>query len=404
MTGTWRVATLFWLTLSARVSQASLPDMLSLGPRSSALAGTGVSVANDWEATYQNPAGLGQTQTKLSIGFVYGGYRLRIDDATHELSNPSGLQIGASVPLPLGGMLQDRIGIGLGLYLPSGVVNRVNVPYPEVPRAALFDARTEVVSVLVGIGLRLPWGLRIGGGVLALAALVGDIIIRPDGTGRITTISEEQLTVDYAPIVGARWAPSSERFQLGLTFRGASRSSYLLRLHTELGDAIPLGLPLISFAGIAQYDPLHLAAETTVRLTQNLQIIGQLAWKKWSDYRYPIEPATADSPPLPKPGFHDTIVPRVAVEFQAPAPPFIRLTLRGGYFFEWTPTPAQPPDDDGKSLLDASRHVLCIGLGLSLTGKVPLDVDLFGQAHLLQPGNRLSGQLFVTGATLGVRL
>ncbi|MFO0654849.1 MAG: hypothetical protein U0787_07200 [Polyangia bacterium] len=34
-------------------------------------------------------------------------------------------------------MLQDRVGIGLGLYLPSGVVNRVNVPYPEVPRAAL---------------------------------------------------------------------------------------------------------------------------------------------------------------------------------------------------------------------------------------------------------------------------
>ena len=97
-------------------------------------------------------------------------------------------------------------------------------------------------------------------------------------------------------------------------------------------------------------------------------------------------------------------MPRVAVEFQAPTPPVIRLTLRGGYFFEWTPTPAQPPDDDGKSLLDASRHVLCIGLGLSLTGKVPLDVDLFGQAHLLQPGNRLSGQLFVTGATLGVRL
>ncbi len=181
---------------------------------------------------------------------MYGGYRLRIDDQPISLSNPAGVQIGASVPLPLGGVLADRIGIGLGLYLPAGVVNRVSVPYPEVPRAVLLDSRTEVVSVLVGMGVRLPFGLRIGGGVLALAALVGDIIIRPDGTGRITTISEEQLTVDYAPILGIRWSSPSDRIQLGLTYRGASRSSYLLRLHTELGDAIPLGLPLISFVGI----------------------------------------------------------------------------------------------------------------------------------------------------------
>lgn len=404
MTAKWCAATLLTVTLASQNAQASLPELLSLGPRSSAMAGTGVSVADDWEATYQNPAGLAQSQTKLSLGFVYGGYRLRIDDAPQDLTHPAGIQIGASVPLPLGGILKDRVGIGLGLYLPAGVVNRVAVPYPEVPRAVLLDSRTEVVSVLVGLGIRLPWGLRIGGGVLALAALVGDIIIRPDGTGRITTISEEQLTVDYAPIVGARWSPQSERVQLGLTFRGASRSSYLLRLHTELGDAIPLGLPLISFAGIAQYDPLQLAAESSVRLSPHLQLVGQLVWKKWSDYRYPIEPATVDSPPLPKPGFHDTVVPRVAVEYVAPTPPAVRLTLRGGYFFEWTPTPTQPPDDDGKNLVDASRHALCIGLGLSLTGKVPLDIDLFGQAHLLAPGARLGGQLFVGGATLGVRL
>ncbi len=393
-----------WASLVPQLAEASLPDLLSLGPRSGAMAGTGVAVANDWEATYQNPAGLATSATKLSLGFVYGGYRLRIDDNPHELSNPAGLQIGASVPIPLGGILQDRIGIGLGLYLPAGVVNRVNVPFPEVPRAALLDSRTEVVSVLVGMGVRLPWGLRLGGGVLALAALVGDIIIRPDGTGRITTISEEQLTVDYAPIVGLRWSPPSDRLQLGLTFRGASRSSYLLRLHTELGDAIPLGLPLISFAGIAQYDPLQLAGEAALRLSPSVQIVGQLAWKKWSDYRYPIEPATVDSPPVPKPGFHDTVVPRVALEYHAPTSAAVSVMLRGGYFFEWTPTPAEPPGDDGKSLLDASRHVVCVGLGLSLQGKVPLDLDVFGQAHMLSPGGRLSGQLFVAGATLGVRL
>lgn len=391
-------------TLIPSAALASLPDLISLGPRSAAMAGTGIAMADDWEATYQNPAGLSSSQKKLSLGFIYGGFRLRIDDQPHPLSNPAGVQIGASVPLPLGGILRDRIGIGLGLYLPAGVVNRVSVPYPEVPRAVLLDSRTEVVSVLVGMGIRLPLGLRIGGGVLALAALVGDIFIRPDGTGRITTISEEQLTVDYAPILGIRWSPPSERIQLGLTFRGASRSSYLLRLHTELGDAIPLGLPLISFAGIAQYDPLQLGAEAAIRISSSLQLVAQLAWKNWSDYRYPIEPATADSPKLPEPGFHDTVVPRVSLEYQVPTPDLVQIKLRGGYFFDWTPTPSTQQTDDGKSLLDQSRHVLSVGLGLSLRSKVPLDLDLFGQAHLLSPGGRLDGQLFVGGAALGVRL
>lgn len=385
--------------------QASLPDLISLGPRSSAMAGTGVAVADDWEATYQNPAGLSQAQTKLSLGMVYGGYRLQIDGEPHPLSNPAGVQIGASVKLPLGGILTDRIGLGLGLYLPAGVVNRVSVPFPEVPRAALLDARTEVVSVLVGLGIRLPWGLRVGGGVLALAALVGDIIIRPDGSGRITSISEEQLTVDYAPILGIRWSPPSERLQLGLTFRGASRSSYLLRLHTELGDAIPLGLPLISFAGIAQYDPLQLLAEAALRVTPSLQLVAQLGWKKWSDYSYPIEPATKDSPKLPVPGFHDTVVPRASLEYTAPSPAWLKVQVRGGYWFEWTPTPRTPPEDDGKSLLDASRHVVSLGLGLGLVGsRVPLSLDLFAQGHFLCQCGRLSGQLLVVGATLGVRL
>jgi len=400
------VSSAFLLWLAPHSARASVPDLISLGPRSGAMAGTGVAVADDWEATYQNPAGLGLTRTKLSLGFVYGGHRLRIDNEPHPMNNPAGVQIGASVPLPLGGILTDRIGIGLGLYLPAGVVNRVNVPYPELPRAALLDARTEVVSVLVGAGVRLPWGLRIGGGVLALAALVGDISIRPDGSGRITSISEEQLTVDYAPILGVGWSSPSDRWQLGLTYRGASASSYLLRLHTELGDAIPLGLPLISFAGIAQYDPRQLAAEAALRMTPSVQLVAQLAWKQWSQYRYPIEPATADSPKLPEPGFHDTVVPRVALEYRAPTPAWLQVKLRTGYWFEWSPAPATEPEDDAKNLLDTSRHVLSVGVGLGLIGKVPLDLDLFGQAHLLSPCpcHRLSGQLFVGGATVGVRL
>ena len=59
-------------TLIPSAALASLPDLISLGPRSAAMAGTGIAMADDWEATYQNPAGLSSSQKKLSLGFIYG--------------------------------------------------------------------------------------------------------------------------------------------------------------------------------------------------------------------------------------------------------------------------------------------------------------------------------------------
>lgn len=386
------------------IGVASWPDMVSLGPRSAGMAGTGSASADDWEATYQNPAGLADSRSGLALGISYGNLRLNLFRAPSEPRSLFGVQIGASVRLPLGSFLKDRVGIGLGLHLPTSVVNQVSVPYAEVPKAALLDGRTEVVSVLVGLGIRLPLGIRVGGGVLALAALVGDIIIRPDGTGRITSISEEQLTVDYAPIVGARWASKTETWAAGLTFRGASRSSYLLRLHTELGDALPLGLPVISFAGIAQYDPLQLAGETSVRVTEGLRLSVQLVYKKWSDFRYPIEKATKDSVDVPSPNFHDTVVPRLGLEQVWKVRETWEVVARGGYFFEMSPASGAPKDETVKNLEDAHRHVVCAGFGVRLLSKMPLSVSGFFQAHMLQPTERLSGLWLVGGATLGVGL
>ena len=52
-------------------AHASLPALISLGPRSAAMAGTRVAVADDGEATSQIPAGLAQAETQLSPGLVH---------------------------------------------------------------------------------------------------------------------------------------------------------------------------------------------------------------------------------------------------------------------------------------------------------------------------------------------
>ncbi len=390
--------------LPERAAHASLPDMVSLGTRAPALGGTGVADAKGYEASYQNPAGLATGRRNLTLGLVYGGYNTTVDENPYPIENTLGLLIGGALPLPLGGIMKNRLGLGLGLYLPTGFVNRVRVPLPEVPRAALLDSRTQIVSVLFGAGLRLPLGFSVGGGVLALAALVGDINIQPDGTGRITSISEQQLTINYAPIVGVRWQSSGGLIAVGATFHGVSQSSYRITVHTNLGDALPLMLPLIYFSGMAQYDPLQVATEVAVRPTSRLVLTAQACWKHWADYAYPIDKATKASPAPPAPGFHDTVVPRVGVEWQPADLRTVELVLRAGYFFEWSPTPNPPPDNLARNLLDSDRHVVTAGVGVRLLGRVPLQFAVFGQGHLMPPSPRLNGSFGTLGASVGLDL
>jgi long-chain fatty acid transport protein len=397
---------LLWATTPA---DASLPDLFGFGPRSAALAGTGVATATGFEATYSNPAGLWAGRRQLDVGVVYGGYQVSLGGAAYPIDTTSGLMIGGSVPLPLGGVLANRIGLGIGIYTPFGEINRARDPFPDVPRAALVEGRSHVVSVLLGAGVRLPGGFSLGGGVLALAALIGTITITPDGSGRITSLSEEQVTVDYAPILGLRWQGLGERLSLGAVFRGVSRSTYKLVVLTQLGDAVPVTLPTISFAGVAQYDPLQVAAEVGFRPVPALLLSVQATWKRWSAYGYPVLPATASAAPLPDPQFHDTVVPRLSAELALPSPRSVALSLRGGYFFEWSPAPdpaAPAPTTDARpsNLLDANRHALTAGLGLRLTGGLPLRLALFGQGHFVAGHSLLGGGLGIFGMTIGADL
>lgn len=399
------------LLLGASPAQASLAELFGLGARSSALAGTGAAYSTGYESTYSNPAGLWAGRRQLSVGVVYGGYNVSLGDSPYPIDATGGLVIGGAVPLPLGGILANRIGLGLGLYTPFGSVNRAHDPFPDVPRAAILDGRTQVVSVLFGAGVRLPAGFSIGGGVLALAALVGTITITPDGSGRITSLSEEQLTVDYAPIIGVRWQGLADQLHLGAVFRGVSKSTYKLAVNTVLGDSLPLSLPQIQFAGVAQYDPMQLGVEVAWRPAQApaVMLVLQATWKHWSAYGYPVAPATAEAPMLPDPQFHDTVVPRVAAEWSLPSPSWAEFSARGGYFFEWSPAPDPPapaptPDSRPSNLLDADRHVLTAGLGMRLTGRVPLHVALFGQGHFLAHHSQLSGNIGLGGLTVGLDL
>ncbi len=380
----------------ARGAVASEPEMFGMGARSPGMAGTGVADAEGYDATYTNPAGLvGPTERRLTLGYVHAGYSLNLDGSHRPVDKTDGLLLGADIPIPFGGVLRDRIALGLGFYFPFGVINRARAPFPDEPRLALLDNRTQVVSVLVAAGVRVHERVDVGVGVLAMAALVGTISIADLG-GRITTVAEEQLTTSLSPIVGVR-VRTLRWLTLGAVFRGESKSTYDLEITNSLGATLPLTLPTLRIAGVAQFDPMQAAVEGAFRPLRWLTIDAGVTWKHWSAFGLPTENATLGAPPQPSPGFVDTAVPRVAAEATWRRAQ-LALSGRAGYFFE--PTGARGP-----VLLDADRHVTTFGVGLTWSSRLTtLQLDAFVQWHHLQPNAHVSGDFAALGLSLGVDL
>jgi hypothetical protein len=368
-----------------------------MGARSSGMAGTGVADAEGYDATYVNPAGLVErTQRRLTLGYVHGWYSLNLDGVHHPVDPTNGVLLGATLPIPFGGVLRDRIGLGVAFYFPFNVVNRARAPFPDQPRLAILDNGTQVVSILVGAGARVHRRVTVGVGLLALAALVGTVSIRTDAAGRITTASEEQLVSSFAPIAGVRVRVASWA-RLGAVFRGESKSTYDLEVTNSLGAVLPIALPTLRIAGTAQYDPMQAAIETALQPLPWLGLDLGVTWKHWSAFPLPTQNATLGEPPQPQPKFHDTAVPRLGLEGIERFHQF-RFIGRAGYYFEWS-------GSYDPQLLDVSRHVLTFGGGIEWINRLTaLQLDVFGQWHHAQASSRLSGDIGAFGVTLGVNL
>jgi long-chain fatty acid transport protein len=381
-----------FLALAAE-AQASPLELFGFGGRSPALAATGAATAEGFDATYLNPAGLADVRGKrLSAGTLFGTFAL--DGIDRPVDDAVGIEIGGALAVPFGGWLKDRVGFGLGLYIPTQDLNRARVPTPGTPYYAVLENRSQVVGVLVGAGLRLTERWSIGGGVHSLATLSGRIHVAVDAGGRFATTSEEQLNTGFAPVFGTRFH-AADGLDLAATLHFASKSPYDIHITNELGAVLPVTLPELRIAGVAQFDPLIAVAEAAWRLGPAILVVGGVAFEHWGAYPPPTENVLVGGTPSPSPGFHDTFVPRVAVEIGVAS----GVALRAGY--ELVPTPAP----DASTFVDDTRHVVTLGAGLAAP---PLHVDAFGQLHLLvgreDAGVASGGRVFAGGMLVGVDL
>lgn len=389
------LALVLCLTASARASE---PNIVGIGVRSPALAGTGAADSTGYEASYTNPAGLAMdARRSLSVGYIIGRWDLTLDKTHQNLEHADAILLGANLPLPFGGILKDRLSVGLAFYLPKDVITEARAPFPTDSRLAMLATQTQTVSVLAALGAKVHQRVYVGLGVLALAALRGQIFVKADAAGHLATQAEQQLVTGFAPTAGVRVVAAPWAL-VGVSLVGESTATYDLTVNTNLKGQLPVDLPALRFHGAAQFDPLRLNMEASF-VVRFLRVNVGVTYKNWANWKRPIENATAGAPPLPKTGFKDTAVPRLACELTW-LNRYIRLDGRIGYFFE--PTPA--PHAASNPYVDADRHVLTLGLGARMQRWVGLQVDVFGQLQSLAGSARAGGRFGFFGAQLGVDL
>ncbi len=394
-------------TLVASSAAASPEDVFGFGPRSLALAGTGVASSDDYEAAYTNPALISRIRLKtLMVGYQGAVFDLHASGPGLPGGLPydpsTGMLIGIGLPVPFGGILTDRVGLAIDFYSPTAIIVRGRILYPETPQYLLLPDRTQSLAIRAGLGLDLGYGIRVGGGFAALAQIEGSVVVATDATGHVGSNVQDQLIAVYAPSAGIAYDlpfGKDHPFRVGVSYRGELEARFSVEIDaTKLST---LNIPVLNIAGIAQYDPAEVAFEAAYDTKPFMVAIGA-TYKHWSAYPGPLEPTIACTAAMPICGalvppvvdFHDTIVPRAGIERTLPLSERTRIHLRAGYAFEPTPSPSQTPSSqayDTKShalvsvptrYFDASRNILALGSGIEIP---PFSLDAFAQVHVLVP-------------------
>lgn len=411
----------------ARPAHASPEDVFGFGPRTMAMGGAGAALGRGFEAVWGNPALLSaERQRELNLGFLGSVFDLRAPDRI-DYHPTAGSFIGAVLPVPFGGVLKDRVTVGLGYFTPFDVIVRGRILYPERPQFLLAD-RTASVAVQVALGVDVGYGFRVGAGFAALAALTGSVLVATDASGRIGTTVDDTLVAAYGPLVGVSY--ERKGYRAGLTFRGELSGRFNVVIDVrDLGQIV---VPPLNISGLAQYDPMQFALEVA-RIKGPWHVVAGVTMKRWSAYPGPIEatvrcpdidpdtgePATEPCGALvPAPvNYSNTVVPRIGVERVLEPARTVSMTLRAGYFLEMSPAPEQTKE---ANLYDNTRSVFGLGYGIELKPPMPrLRFDVATQVQVLHPQThtkeagvspdnpgapevRTSGFVFAGAATVGV--
>jgi len=424
-----RLAALAAFALGASVAsvsseaRANEPDTYGLGSRAAAMGGAMAADATDFSGNYYNPAALvGARGPSLSIGYTYAWNHLQTNGQDNGVADVHGLVGGLVVPGRLFGV---PFAFGVGVYMPDTGISSVTALRQETPRWVLYDQRQSIIFIAANLAVRpLRW-LELGGGVAFLAATKGSFQI--SGTANVLSPYDSQLRHEVdADLSAVRYPQVGARIEVP----GVGHLAFVYRGQTKLDLSLTANLQgTVDFAGVQVPLLYSLATQTAEaflpqqvvlggsfqrvpRLTVNVDVV----FVNWAAFENPTAvtasnlsvnvpaglPVTIPPNPQPvtlvAPQFANRFVPHLGVEYVFPVAGGVRhlegdpierrlveVPVRAGYVYERSPV---PPQTGVTSFIDADRHTVSVGTGLTLNapGSVlmgSLTLDVHGQLSVL---------------------
>ncbi len=399
---------LLLLLVAAGSARANPVDAFGFGARAPAMGGAATASVDGAAANYYNPAALAtEDEIRIDLGYQAARPSLSINGGAQDVDTARGLVAGLVMPGDLGGL---HVAFGVAVHLPDERLVRVRTLPPDQPRWMYYDNRPQRLFLASCLAVRVLDNLWLGGGIAYMSRTQGKIQL--DGRVGYPNSDDSQLDLDIDvsllavryPTAGILWRPEPW-LEVGATYRG----DFVLELNQGFalrGDLGPPGLAIVKDAELTlqsvaldMFQPLQLAFGFAARLTPRLLVTADVTFQRWSTFENPAQHSEIQYdfknfndlvhiPPEaePKPTyFHDTIVPRLGLEWTALGGARTALRVRAGY--AWEPSPA--PEQRGETnFVDNDKHTFSAGVGLTLPGlgavvPRPFDIDLFVAASVL---------------------
>jgi hypothetical protein len=320
-------------------------------------------------------------RVELRLGAQGLHSELRLRQQRVPIARPFGLLLEIATPVPLRGLLADRLAVGAALHLTPRAWLTVQSPSSTTPIFPYYANRTQRLVAMPALALRLWRGLAVGVGLNYFAGVRGHVYAFDGASGELQADVEQEFLGVATPHAGVRLRQGA--LNLGLTYR--SQFSVPVELHTEatLADATMA----LDVEATALFTPETWVVAAAYRLGE-VELSADLSWRRWSRYRTPFARVQGTVPvPLSQTGetfdvagdrgeqtTHD--VPRLAVgvTWQLAA----AWRLAAGYSFEPSPFAASRGVEN---LIDGSKQIAGLGVfwrGPTL-GRLDWGVDLATQ-------------------------
>jgi len=368
------------LTLLPGAAHASFVEVFDYGP-AMGKAGAVAATEDGGAAAYYNPAGLAFRQRPLlRIGGQFLNSQLKLRNQRVPISRPFGVLLEAAAPVPLLGWLDRKIAVGVALHISPQAWLTVEAPASTEPAIPYYQNRSQRLVIMPGVALafRPHPTVAIGLAVNYFAGVDGTVFAS-DGAGRDLQASVEEEFVGEASLHGGVRVQLDE-LSLALVYRG----QFTVPVATS-SNALLLDTPLaLDIEADAMFTPETFLLGGGWR-GSGWSAAADVSWRRWSRYRAPFSPVTAQAPvPLSPTGETFT----VESNFERPETrDLVRVAVHGtkdigedwvislGYGFEPSPFLEQ---SGPSNLVDGAKHIL--GLGLSWRGP-PWGVDAATQLH-----------------------